>query len=202
MITMIACMDRDRLIGRGNDMPWKLPEDMSYFKAQTLGKTILMGRNTFESFGARPLKNRRNVILTRNSGYLPDGAETIASLDEALALEQEGEELMVIGGEQIYSLLLPHADCLLLTEIDHSFGGEMLIFLRLTPVSGVWRSQIPVLVMSDWMFLIASIVMKEFALNLCFCTTVMRQSAKDHTLTPLFRLVKNATIFYNLEVRL
>ncbi|MGU3473289.1 dihydrofolate reductase [Paenibacillus sp. D51F] len=128
MITMIACMDRDRLIGRGNDLPWKLPEDMSYFKERTMGKTVLMGRKTFESFGGRPLKNRRNVILTRDAGFKPEGAETVHSLEAALRLETEGEELMVIGGEQIYELLLPHADCLLLTEIDASFGGGDAFF--------------------------------------------------------------------------
>lgn len=136
-ISMIACMDSGRLIGRGNDLPWKLPEDMQYFKEQTLGKTVLMGRKTFESFGGRPLKNRRNVILSRDTGYKPHGAEVVHTLEEALLLDVPGEELMVIGGEQIYELLLPHADRLLLTEIDASFGEGDAYFPLFD--RGIWQ---------------------------------------------------------------
>ena len=110
---------------------------MQYFKEQTLGKTVLMGRKTFEWFWGRPLKNRRNVILSRDTGYKPDGAEVVHTLEQALLLDVSGEELMVIGGEQIYPLLLPHADRLLLTEIEASFGEGDAYF----PVfdRGIWQ---------------------------------------------------------------
>lgn len=121
-VTMIACMDRDRLIGRGNDLPWKLPEDMRFFRQQTMGTAVLMGRKTFDSFGSRPLKGRRNLMLSRG-GNQPDGVELFHRVEDALQAASGESELMVIGGEQIYRLLLPYADRLLLTEIDRSYGG-------------------------------------------------------------------------------
>ncbi|QJC52046.1 dihydrofolate reductase [Paenibacillus albicereus] len=136
-ITMIACMDRDRLIGRGNDLPWKLPEDMRFFKEQTMGKPVLMGRKTFESFGSRPLKGRRNLLLSRGEGEAPAGTELFRTPEEALQAVAGEEELMVIGGEQVYRLLLSRADRLLLTEIDRSYGGGDAYFPELP--EGEWE---------------------------------------------------------------
>lgn len=128
MISLVAALDRDRAIGRGNDLPWKLPNDLKRFKALTLGKPVLMGRKTAESLG-RALPGRRNLVLTR-SGHVPfDGMETVASLDQAIATVQ-GEELMVIGGGEIYALALPFATHLYLTHVDATTDGADAFFPR------------------------------------------------------------------------
>ncbi|MED5018095.1 dihydrofolate reductase [Paenibacillus chibensis] len=122
-MTFIWAMGSNRVIGRDNHLPWRLPRDMAFFKEQTIGKKVLMGRKTWESFGAKPLPNRVNVILTRDPDYTAQGAQIIQTIDEAIKLGKE-EELMVIGGAEIYRLLLPYADCLVVTEIDQSFEGD------------------------------------------------------------------------------
>ncbi|OXM16425.1 dihydrofolate reductase [Paenibacillus herberti] len=132
-VTMIACMDRDRLIGKGNDLPWKLPEDMRFFKNQTLGTAVLMGRKTFQSFGSRPLKGRRNLLLSRSEIELPEGVELFHTVEKALEAVPSDSELMVIGGEQIYRLMMQHADRLLLTEVNFSYGGGDAYFPEFSP---------------------------------------------------------------------
>ncbi|MFC4809538.1 type 3 dihydrofolate reductase [Paenibacillus sp. GCM10023250] len=122
-ITMIAAMAHDRVIGANNALPWHLPAEMSHFRRSTTGKTVVMGRKTFESFGG-PLKNRRNVVLTRSVTYRPEGAETVHSVEEALARYAGEDELMVIGGAEIYAQFLPHADMMLLTEVDSAVEGD------------------------------------------------------------------------------
>ncbi|MBH5317743.1 dihydrofolate reductase [Paenibacillus sp. GSMTC-2017] len=115
-ITLIAAMDRNRAIGVDNKMPWHLPAEMAFFKATTTGKTVLMGRKTYESLG-RPLPNRKNVILTRQPNLVIEGCEVVHSVEETI--QQFGnEELMVIGGAEIYSLFLPFADTLLVTDVE------------------------------------------------------------------------------------
>ncbi len=114
-IALVAAMDRNRAIGRDNQLPWRLPDDLKRFKALTLGQTILMGRRTAESIG-RALPRRRNLVLTR-SGRAPfDGMEPVASFDEAV--QRAGATLFVVGGGEIYSLALPQADVLHLTLVD------------------------------------------------------------------------------------
>ncbi|WP_058835454.1 dihydrofolate reductase [Luteimonas abyssi] len=114
-ISLIAALDRNRAIGRGNALPWRLPDDLKRFKALTLGKPVLMGRKTAESLG-RALPGRENLVLTR-SGRLPfEGMRAVSSLDAALAVD--ADELCVIGGGEIYALTLPHADVLHLTHVD------------------------------------------------------------------------------------
>lgn len=116
-LVVIAALDRDRAIGRGNALPWRLPEDLKRFKALTLGKPVLMGRRTAQSLG-RALPGRRNLVLSR-SGQVPfDGMESVASLEQALAACAELPELMVIGGSEIYSLCLPLAERMHLTHVD------------------------------------------------------------------------------------
>ncbi|WP_168122644.1 dihydrofolate reductase [Paenibacillus sp. HB172176] len=122
-VTLIAAMDNNRLLGKDNKMPWHLPAEMAYFKEKTIGKTVLMGRKTFESLGGRPLPNRRNVVLTRQSGLKLQGCEIVHSPEDAV--KQYGsaqDELMVIGGAEVYGLLLPFADKLLLTDINVDLG--------------------------------------------------------------------------------
>jgi len=121
-ITMIAAMARNRTIGIDNKLPWRIPDDMAFFKRTTTGTTVVMGRKTLQSFGG-PLPNRRNVVLTRSADFREEGCEVVHSVEEALE-KLRGEDLMIIGGEQIYRLFLPHADRLLLTEIDEEFEGD------------------------------------------------------------------------------
>lgn len=118
-LVLIAALDRDRAIGRGNALPWHLPDDLKRFKALTLGKPVLMGRKTAESLG-RALPKRRNLVLTR-SGRAPfDGMHAVATLDEAclLADSDGAAELCVIGGAELYALTLPFATHLRLTHVD------------------------------------------------------------------------------------
>ena len=116
-ISLIAALDRNNAIGKGNTLPWHLPDDLKRFKALTLGKPILMGRKTAESIG-RALPGRRNLVLTR-SGRVPfDGMEAVASIDEAIALVGDAEDLSVIGGGELYALILPRATHLHLTYVD------------------------------------------------------------------------------------
>ncbi len=115
-ITLIAALDRKRAIGFDNALPWRLPDDLKRFKSLTVGKTVLMGRKTAESLG-RALPERRNLVLTR-SGRVPfEGMQAVSTLEEALALCDD-QELMVIGGGEIYALALPRAQQMHLTHID------------------------------------------------------------------------------------
>ncbi len=113
-IALVVAMDQNRAIGRAGALPWHLPDDLKRFKALTLGKTVLMGRKTYQSIG-RPLPQRRNVVLTHDPSFRADGVEVVHSLEEALKLS---EELMVIGGGEIYALFLPLATELNLTLVD------------------------------------------------------------------------------------
>jgi len=116
-------MGKNRVIGHHNKLPWRLPEDMAFFRRTTTGNPVLMGRKTFESFGARPLKNRVNIVLTRSTDYAPEGAEIAHSVEEALSRYRSGD-VYVIGGEEIYRQLLPVADRIVLTEIESEFEGD------------------------------------------------------------------------------
>lgn len=104
-LELVAALDLNRAISVDGNLPWHLPDDLKHFKRLTIGKTVLMGRKTFQSIG-RPLPKRRNLVLTRNLGYTTPTAEVVHSLTEALELEPN---LMVIGGGEIYALTLPLA---------------------------------------------------------------------------------------------
>lgn len=125
-LVLVAALDRAGAIGRDNDLPWRLPDDLKRFKAVTLGKPMLMGRKTALSLG-RALPGRRNLVLTR-SGQAPfAGMEAVASLDAAIALAG-AEDLMVIGGGEIYALALPLATRLLLTHVDTQVDDAQVFF--------------------------------------------------------------------------
>jgi len=119
LISLIVAMAENRVIGRGNQMPWHLPADLRHFKNVTLGKPVIMGRKTFESIG-RPLPGRRNVVITRNTAWQAEGVECADSLDAALALVDTHAEVMIIGGGQLYREALPLAHRLYLTHIQLS----------------------------------------------------------------------------------
>ncbi|MGY0560108.1 dihydrofolate reductase [Luteimonas sp. A277] len=143
-ISLIAAMDCDRAIGRDNDLPWRLPEDLKRFKALTMGKPMLMGRKTAQSLG-RALPGRRNLVLTR-SGRAPfAGMEAVASVEAALDAADGAQELCVIGGAQIYGLLLSRADVLHLTLVDARVEGADTFFPTFDPRQWreAWREEHP-----------------------------------------------------------
>jgi dihydrofolate reductase len=122
-LTLIVARARNGVIGRDGKLPWRLPEDLAFFKRTTMGQPIVMGRRTWESIG-RPLPGRRNIVVSRRAGFLADGAETVPGLDEALRLCADSEDVFVIGGAQLYAEALPRADRLIVTEIDADFEGD------------------------------------------------------------------------------
>ena len=115
-ITLIAAMGKNRAIGLNGRMPWHLPAELQHFKQATMGKTIVMGRKTWQSIG-RPLPGRQNIVISRNTGFAATGAEVGTSLPAAVELAQ-ADEIMVIGGGQLYEVALPLAQRLILTMID------------------------------------------------------------------------------------
>ncbi len=123
-VSLIWAMADNRIIGIDNRLPWKLPADMQWFRRNTLGKPIVMGRLTFESFGARPLPGRRNLIVSRNPDYAAEGAEVFSSLEAALAATAEDDEVMVIGGASLYAQALPLADRLYMTLVHTEAEGD------------------------------------------------------------------------------
>ena len=124
MISLIWAMDENRLIGSNNGLPWKLPADMKWFRQHTLGKPIVMGRKTYESFGARPLPERTNIVITRDPEYHSEGAVIVHSIDEALQQAGDANELMIIGGASFYEQMLPHAGRLYITRVHGKFDGD------------------------------------------------------------------------------
>lgn len=126
-LAIIAALDRGRAIGRGNALPWRLPDDLKRFKALTLDAPILMGRRTAESLG-RALPGRRNLVLSRQAMTPFPGMERVATLDEALQRASGAPRLWVIGGAEIYALSLPRADFLHLTEVDAEIGDADTFF--------------------------------------------------------------------------
>ena len=122
-VSLIAAVARNGGIGRDNALLVRLPEDLAYFKRTTLGAPVVMGRRTWESIG-RPLPGRRNVVVTETPGWQAPGAETVASLDAALALLCDAAKVYVIGGVRLFADALPIADELVLTEIDADFAAD------------------------------------------------------------------------------
>lgn len=123
MIKIIAAISKNHQIGKDNKLPWHISEDLQYFKKTTSGKAVLMGRKTFESLG-KPLPNRRNIVLTRDTNFKAEGIETIHSMEEALELCKSLEDIFIIGGGQIYTAFLPYADELYLTLVDKVIDGD------------------------------------------------------------------------------
>jgi len=123
LISLIAAMDRNRVIGTDNRLPWHLPADLRHFKQVTMGKPILMGRATYESIG-RPLPGRHNIVVTRDQGFPAEGCTVVHSLDQALAAGRPYPELVVIGGSSFYAQLMPVVRRMYLTLIDAEFEGD------------------------------------------------------------------------------
>ena len=126
-ISMIVARSRNHVIGRDNQMPWKISADLQFFKRVTMGHPVIMGRKTWESIG-RPLPGRRNIVVSRNAAYEATGGELVGSLDEALKSLGEFERVFVIGGEQLFTQAFPKADRLYITEIDLDVDGGDTFF--------------------------------------------------------------------------
>ncbi len=126
-ISMIVARSRNHVIGRDNQMPWKISADLQFFKRVTMGYPVIMGRKTWESIG-RPLPGRRNIVVSRNAGYEPTGGELASSLDEALNRLSAAPRVFVIGGEQLFKQAFDRADRLFITEIDMDVEGGDTFF--------------------------------------------------------------------------
>lgn len=135
MLSQIVALGRNRVIGAGNAMPWRLPDDLAHFKRLTLGKPVLMGRKTWESLG-RPLPGRDNLVITRNPGYRAAGASVFSTPEAALAACAGCPEIMMIGGAELYAQTLALSDRLYLTEVDAAPDGDAF-FPALDPAD--WR---------------------------------------------------------------
>ncbi len=128
IISMIAAMAKNRVIGGSNQLVWNIPEDMKYFRTTTKGHPVIMGRKTYESMG-KPLPGRFNVVITRQRDYKPDGVAVVGSLEAAIELcrtqKPEGyEETFIIGGAQIYEQAMDLADRIYITVIEKDFAGD------------------------------------------------------------------------------
>ncbi len=124
IVSLIWAMARNRVIGIENQLPWKLPADMKWFRQHTLGKPIIMGRKTFESFGGKPLPDRLNIIVTKDPNYQTEHAKVAHSIEEALSICGDAEEAMIIGGMSLYEQTLPIADKLYRTVVDTALDGD------------------------------------------------------------------------------
>ena len=138
-LSIICAMDQNRLIGNNNQLPWRLPADLAFFKKTTMNKPILMGRRTYESIG-RPLPGRRNIIITRDPDVSFEGCETVLSINSALALVDDQPEAMLIGGASLYEQTIELAERLYITEIDAIFEGDAW-FPKIDPLcwNETWR---------------------------------------------------------------
>jgi dihydrofolate reductase len=125
MLSLIAAVAKNRVIGNNNKLLWHLPEDMRHFRETTRGKPVIMGRKTWESLpdSFRPLPGRLNIVVSRNPAYQAPGAILSGSLEDAIGHAGNASEIFVIGGEELYRQALPVADRLYLTEIENTVEG-------------------------------------------------------------------------------
>ena len=123
IISMIAAMADNRIIGKDNQMPWHLPADFAWFKRCTMGKPVVMGRKTYESIGC-PLPGRLNIVISRDASLFIEGVTTVTSIEQALEVAGEVEEVMIIGGGAIYAACLPMANKLYITHIEAEIQGD------------------------------------------------------------------------------
>jgi dihydrofolate reductase len=149
-LSLIVATAHDNVIGRNNELPWHLPQDLKYFKSVTLGKPIIMGRKTFESIG-KPLPGRTNIVVTRQKNWSFSGVLVAKNIESALETAQAfrteqnniAEEIMVIGGAEIYRTALPMADRVYLTKIDAKIEGADAFFPELSSAQWKLISELP-----------------------------------------------------------
>ncbi len=121
--TLVVAIARNGVIGRNNQLPWRLPDDLAYFKRVTMGRPVIMGRRTHESIG-KPLPGRRNIVVTRNPGYSAPGCTVVPSLEAAYRAAGDVEEVYVIGGTSLFEAALPDAQRIHLTEVEADVEGD------------------------------------------------------------------------------
>ena len=139
IVSFLAAMDRNLVIGDEKGIPWHLPTDLKRFRKLTLGKPIVMGRTTFEHIG-RPLDKRRNIVMTRRADYRPDGVTVVRSVDEAMAAAGDAPELVVIGGGAVFQSFVPWVQRMYLTFVDGDFRGTARFPEQIpTPAGREWR---------------------------------------------------------------
>ncbi|MBT3918533.1 MAG: dihydrofolate reductase [Nitrosomonadales bacterium] len=122
-ITIIVAVSENLVIGHRNTLPWHISEDLKNFKKITLNHSVIMGRKTFESIG-KPLKYRRNIVISRNKNLQVSGVEIVSSLDDAICLAKSEDEVFIIGGEQIYEIALPIATNMFITKVHSTIEGD------------------------------------------------------------------------------
>ena len=122
-ISIIVAMSENSVIGLNNQLPWHISEDLKNFKKTTLNHCVIMGRKTYESIG-KPLKDRRNIVISRSKSLLIDGVEVVNSLDRAISIVDDSSEIFIIGGEQIYTISLPMATHLYVTKVNGEYKGD------------------------------------------------------------------------------
>lgn len=126
IVSLIVAVAENGVIGADNALPWRLPDDMKWFRRHTLGKPVVMGRKTFESIGSRPLPERPNIVMTRDPSFAAPGCAVVDSPQAALAAAGDSEEVMVIGGESVFRAFLARADRLYLTRVNAVVEGDTL----------------------------------------------------------------------------
>ena len=122
-ISIIVAMSQNFVIGLNNQLPWHISEDLQNFKKITLNHCVIMGRKTYDSIG-KPLKDRRNIVISRNNSLLIDGVDVVNSLDKAISIVDDSSEIFIIGGEQIYTISLPLATRLYVTKVNGNYKGD------------------------------------------------------------------------------
>ena len=122
-VSLIVALDKNRVIGKANDIPWRIPNDWQYVKNITKGHPIILGRKNLESIG-RALPDRRNIILTRDEEFTFDGCEIAYTIEAVFELCKHEEEIFIFGGEQIYKFFLPYVETMYMTKIHHEFEGD------------------------------------------------------------------------------
>lgn len=135
MISLIVAASANGVIGMQGELPWKLSDDLRRFRQVTMGKPIVMGRKTWQSIG-KPLPGRQNIVLTRKSGLDAPGCDVVASKEQAIAVAGAADEIMIIGGSQVYELFLPEADRIYLTRVHASVAGDTFFA---TPGADDWQ---------------------------------------------------------------
>ena len=125
MLSIIVAVADNGVIGSGNQLPWRLPDDLKRFKALSLGKPIVMGRKTYDSIG-RPLPGRLNVVISRRPGLEIPGCTVVTSIDEAIAAAQPAPEVVIVGGADIYRQVLPQVQIIHLTRVHANVAGDVL----------------------------------------------------------------------------
>lgn len=123
-ISMIAAIGKNYVIGSDQKLPWHLPDDLKFFKDMTIGKSMIMGRKTYEAFG-RPLPERQSIVMTSDTSYQADGVNVVHDVASALEAAEQKDEIMIVGGSTIYQLFLPQSDVLYLTHVDAEPNGDV-----------------------------------------------------------------------------